>query len=272
MDDFFYVLSKTLWVAVRPESWFGALLILAIVAFSLKRRRFGMGVLIAKLLIFISLAVFPIGDVFLAPLERQFPVRPQLHTPTYIVVLGGGEDNEQSDATGMVNVNNAAERLLASIELAVRYPEAKLILSGGVGKLSGTKVSSAEIMANALTAAGVERSRLILEDTSRNTSENGSRITELVGKKSTAKSMVLITSAFHMSRSLGVFCAAGWSEITAFPVDHRSGNFINRIGWNFAANLADLNSGVHEWMGLLVYRATGRIHDILPRECNKQPA
>lgn len=268
MDDLFFILSKLLWVGVRPETWFGLLLLAAILAFSLKRWRLGMGFLIAELTFFVSLAVFPLGDLLLAPLEGRFPVRTELPIPAYVVVLGGAEDNEQSAATGMVNINSAGERLLAAIALAVAYPDAKLILSGGSGRVTGTTLSSAQIMANALTAAGIQRSRLLLEHESRNTAENGSRSTELAGVEATSDPMVLVTSAFHMSRSLGVFCAAGWSDITPYPVDHRSGNFGNRIGWDFAANLEALNLGVREWIGLLAYRLTGRTNQILPRTCN----
>lgn len=268
MDNLFFILSKTLWVAVKPETWFGLLLLAAILALSQNRQRLGIGILIAGFVFFVSLAMVPLGDVFLAPLEGRFPVRPPITAPAYIVVLGGAEDTEQSAATGMVNINNAGERLLYAIELAVAYPNAKLILSGGSGRMIGTTPSSAEIMAKALTAAGIQRSRLLLERHSRNTAENGNRSTELVGAAAVAAPMVLVTSAFHMSRSLGVFCAAGWSDITPFPVDHHSGNFRNRIGWHFAANLEDLNTGIREWIGLLAYRATDRTNKLLPRTCN----
>lgn len=266
MDSLFFVLSKTLWIAVKPETLFGLLLLGAMLAVLRDRRRLGLGLLAVGLLFFVSLATVPLGDVLLAPLEHRFPARPPLAKPTYVVVLGGAEDNEQSAATGMVNLNDAGERLLAAIELAVTYPDSTLILSGGTGELTGTAPSSAKLMAEALTAAGISGERLLLEHESRNTAENARQSAELVGAGISAPAL-LVTSAFHMPRSLGVFCAAGWSDITPFPVDYRTGNLRNRIGWKFAANLEDLNVGVREWIGLFAYRVTGRTKVLFPRKC-----
>lgn len=266
MDTLFFVLSKTLWIALKPETLFGFLLLGALVSLLRNKRHLGLRILAMGLLSFVALAAVPLGDIFLAPLEHRFPARPQVVKPTYVVVLGGAEANEQSAATGMVNVNDAGERLLAAIELAVTYPEAIVILSGGSGRLAGTVPSSATLMAQALTAAGIGGDRLLLEHDSRNTAENGSRSAELVGAGASAPAL-LVTSAFHMPRSLGVFCAAGWSDITPYPVDYRTGNLRSRIGWKFAANLEDLNVGVREWIGLIAYRLTGRTNALIPGRC-----
>ncbi|KGF67300.1 hypothetical protein LL06_23085 [Hoeflea sp. BAL378] len=266
MDTLFFVLSKTLWILLKPETYFGVLLLAALVAVLRNRRRLAIGLLAVGLLSFVSLAAIPLGDLFLAPLEHRFATRPAVDKPAYIVVLGGAEANEQSEATGMVNVNDAGERLLAAIELAVAYPEAKLILSGASGRLAGAVPSSAALMAEALTAAGIDEGRLLLEHQSRNTAENGRLSAELVGAGVSAPAL-LVTSAFHMPRSLGVFCAAGWTDITPYPVDHRTGNFRSRIGWQFAVHLEDLNVGVREWIGLVAYRLTGRTNALVPDRC-----
>ena len=63
MNDLFYILSKTLWVLIRPETWFGLLLLAAILAFFLNRWRLEMGLLIAELAFFISLAIIPLKRV-----------------------------------------------------------------------------------------------------------------------------------------------------------------------------------------------------------------
>jgi uncharacterized SAM-binding protein YcdF (DUF218 family) len=266
MDTLFFVFSKTLWIALKPETYFGVLLLGALVAVLRNRRRLAIGFLAAGVLSFVLIAAVPLGDLVLAPLEHHFGVRPPVEDPTYIVVLGGAEANEQSAATGMVNVNDAGERLLAAVELALAYPRATLILSGGSGRLAGAVPSSAALMAEALTAAGIGIDRLLMEHQSRNTAENGRLSAELVGAGVSAPTL-LVTSAFHMPRSVGVFCAAGWSAITPYPVDHRTGNFRNRIGWRFATNLEDLNIGVREWIGLFAYRLTGRTDALVPDSC-----
>jgi uncharacterized SAM-binding protein YcdF (DUF218 family) len=207
MDTLFFVLSKTLLIGLKPETYFGVLLLAALVKALRNKRRLGIGLLAAALLSFVSLAAVPLGDLFLAPLEHRFPARPKVDQPAYIVVLGGAEANEQSAATGMVNVNDAGERLLAAIELAAPYP-------GDYGTIP----SSAALMAEALAAAGIRGDRMLLEHQSRNTAENARQSAELVGAGVSTRTL-LITRAFHMLRSLGVFCVAGWSDITPFPVD-----------------------------------------------------
>lgn len=266
MDDLFFVLSKVLWIAAKPESWFGLLLALALVAAAKNRLRLTIGFLSLCLAAYAVIAVFPVADLLYAPLESRFPVRPAIGDPAYIVVLGGAEDLEQSAATGMVNVNQAAERLLAAIEMARTHPDAQLILSGSSGSLLGTSVSSAEVMAQALAGAGIERKRLLLETVSRNTAENAQRSAELAGD-GVRRQMVLVTSAFHMPRSIGLFCRAGWSEIIPYPVDFRSSGGRRLLGWAFADNLDALNTAVREWIGLVAYWLTGRTKHLFPGGC-----
>jgi uncharacterized SAM-binding protein YcdF (DUF218 family) len=266
VNDLFFVLSKTLWSIARPETWFVWLLVVALLAILKNRRNLAMGCLLACIAAFVLIAVVPVAGIFLAPLERQFPARPQLTDPGLIVVLGGGEDISQSAATGMVNTNDAGERLLSAIELATAHPQAKLILSGNSGRLLGTTVGSAEIMAQALVAAGVSSDRLLLDRHSRNTAENAQRSAELVAT-GIDQPMVLVTSAYHMPRSVGVFCVAGWTDIIPYPVDHRASEGSFQVGWSFAGNLEDLNHGVREWIGLVAYRVTGRIRQLVPKGC-----
>jgi hypothetical protein len=78
---------------------------------------------------------------------------------------------------------------------------------------------------------------------------------------------LLVSSASHMPRSLGSFCAAGWQSLIPFPTDYRGGTFWDQIGWNLAENLDVLNKGVKERIGLLAYRATGRTAAFFPKEC-----
>ena len=266
MDDLFFALSKLIGKAARPESWLFMLLLVALLALLRNRRRIAIWSLAASLVFFLAIAIFPVGDLLLAPLERQFPVRPPVQAPAYIVVLGGAEDIQQTVAAGIPNTNAAGDRLFAAIELARAHPQAKVILSGNGSSREPEEVPVAEIAARILVASGIGRDRLIIEATSRNTAENAGRSAEMPGVDPLSP-IILVTSASHMPRSFGAFCAAGWKSITPYPVDQHSGNSWRRIGWGFADNLADLNIGAHEWMGLVAYYLTGRIEDLLPRRC-----
>ena len=72
---------------------------------------------------------------------------------------------------------------------------------------------------------------------------------------------LLFISAFQMRRAVASFCAAGWKNIVPWPRDYRTGGFTDRIDWNFAFNLDDLNIGVREWIGLAAYSLTRKTSD-----------
>jgi uncharacterized SAM-binding protein YcdF (DUF218 family) len=76
---------------------------------------------------------------------------------------------------------------------------------------------------------------------------------------------LLVTSAFHMPRSIGVFRAIGF-EVEAYPVDWRTRGWVD-VRWPFeklSAGLARTDVAVHEWVGLIAYRLSGRITELLP--------
>ncbi len=120
--------------------------------------------------------------------------------------------------------------------------------------------SGADIARDILLGAGLDKGRLILEGASRNTAENAAMSLELAPDNQNGE-WLLVTSAFHMRRAVASFCAAGWRNIVPWPTDYRTGGFADRIGWNFALNLNDLNIGVREWIGLAAYSLTRKTSD-----------
>ena len=81
---------------------------------------------------------------------------------------------------------------------------------------------------------------------------------------------LLVTSAFHMPRSVGLFRKAGF-PVEAYPVDWRVGG---RDGLFTFSNLAleglwRTDAGMREWMGLIAYRATGKIERVASRAASR---
>jgi uncharacterized SAM-binding protein YcdF (DUF218 family) len=104
---------------------------------------------------------------------------------------------------------------------------------------------------------------LLLEQESRNTHENAELTLAMLG--GTEGNIVLMTSAFHMPRSVGIFRKAGL-EVIAWPVDYRSaGNETAGIDIvNPVLNLTTTGVAIREWIGLAIYALTGRSSSILP--------
>ena len=97
----------------------------------------------------------------------------------------------------------------------------------------------------------------MLETASRNTAENA-RLSLALANPEPGSVWVLVTSAFHMPRALNSFRAAGWPDVVPYPVDYRTTNFTERIGWGLLRNMQVLNIAIREQVGRLAYRFAGR--------------
>ena len=261
MHSLFFIASKLIWAAVRPETLLLLLFAMGLFLARGGRVRLGQTTSLVSILICCLIAVFPMGDVLLNPLERAYPIEPEVRNVTGIVVLGGGESNIQSSAWSQPNTGDAGDRFITALSLAHKHPDAMVLFTGGSGRLMGG-ASGAVIARDIFLGAGLDKSRLILEGASRNTAENATMSLELVPDNLDGE-WLLVTSAFHMRRAVASFCAAGWKNIVPWPTDYRTGGFADRIGWNFALNLNDLNTGVREWIGLAAYSLTRRTSDAI---------
>ena len=265
MDTVFFLGSKFFWILARPESWL--FLLLSAAAFALWRGRLQAGkrLLGSAIALVLAIGALPIGEALLRPLEARFPADPATAAPIGIIVLGGGEDGRTTRASGLPEVNDAGDRLLAGLALARRHPDAQLIFTGGSAALLGTRVSGAEVADRIFADAGIAPDRVRLEGASRNTAENAALTRALVGDPREGP-WLLVTSAFHMPRAMGAFCRAGWRGIVAWPVDYR-GLGGGDVGWDLAERLRTLNIAVKEWIGLVAYRVTGRTGALIPGPC-----
>ncbi|AWN42227.1 YdcF family protein [Methylobacterium durans] len=261
----FFPLSKVIFFVLTPSNflifvgWLGLVLLVAT-----RWRRTGAGLAGFGLGGLALAGLSPLPFLALAPLEQRFPAFAEDGAPpTGIIVLGGGVDSGLSEARRQIVVNDAGERPIYLADLARRFPSARLVFSGGSGSLS-QGLSEAEIVGRMGDVLGAPRSRLILEHRSRNTRENALFTADLV-KPKPGERWLLVTSAWHMPRSIGCFRQAGF-EVTAFPVDYRTRGFADAFRFNsFASDgLLHLDLAVKEWIGLLAYRLAGYTSDAFP--------
>ena len=125
-----------------------------------------------------------------------------------------------SVARNEVALNESAERLTVAIELARRYPNARVLFSGGSGALLFSEGNEAEVAGRLLQGFGIAPGRILLEQRARNTVENAA-YSKAMAQPTPGERWLLVTSAFHMPRSIGVFRQAGFT-VEAFPVDWRT--------------------------------------------------
>lgn len=130
-----YVFSKLAWVLVQPSNLLLLLLILASAALLLGWRRFGTWLLCGVSAALIAIAILPINTWLLMPIENRFAAPALPDEIDGVVMLGGAVEEQTSALRGQIALNDAAERVTALVELAHRYPDARLVVSGGIGGL-----------------------------------------------------------------------------------------------------------------------------------------
>ena len=241
---------------------------LGIISVVLMATRFaGLGrKLAATTLVLLALAAFsPLGNLLLYPLESRFPPwDPSRGAPDGIIVLGGSVDTDLSAAHNTPVVPRAADRLFAAAELARRFPNARVVFTGGSANLVLGAAREADYSAPILENLGIPKDRLILERNSRNTYENAIFTKQLVQPKP-GERWLLVTSAFHMPRSVGIFRKVGF-DVEAYPVDWRMGGRDDLFSFtNYGTEgLSRTDVAAREWIGLVAYRLMGRTSDLLP--------
>lgn len=260
----FFFLSKALWLFVEPVNFsiglsaFGVLL-------GLFRPWPGRALTSLGLALLAVMTFSPLGQLLIAPLEARFP-KPaaDMAAPYGIIVLGGAIDDLLTRAHGELALQEGASRLTEAALLARRYPGAKLFYTGGSSDPLGGDSGEAAEARDFWIGLGMAPERIAIETKSRNTDENARFSAEIL-RPTPDQNWLLVTSAFHMPRSMGLFRKAGF-HVTAYPVDYRSfGDARDWSPWVFRLtelSLSDL--AIHEWLGLASYRASGKIDALFP--------
>lgn len=262
----FFVLSKTLGFFALPSNVLMAIGIVGLILLCTRFRRLASWLIVTSLVLIAVVGYSPLGNILILPLEQRFPPWIPAHgPPDGIVVLGGAIAPDISMARGAAALNDSAERITATVELARRYPNARIIFSGGTGSLRFDAPAEAPVGVKELEALGVPHDRITGEEQSRNTIENAV-FSRLVAQPKPGERWLLVTSAFHMPRAVAAFRAAGF-PVEAYPVDWRTRGPIDatRPFAALAGGLGMTDLAVHEWVGLLTYRLTGRTTELFPR-------
>jgi len=260
-----FVASKLLAFFTQPSNLLFLLLLAGLLLMATRFVRAGRVLVVAAVLLLLLFGIGPGGNWLIYPLEQRFPKWDAARgAPDGIIVLGGSIGPELSAAHGEPALNESAERLTAVAELARRFPAIPIVFSGGNASLFPGGPSEAQFARRLFASFGIAPERIVLEDRSRTTAENATLTKEAVKPKPGAR-WLLVTSAHHMPRSVGVFRAAGF-PVEAYPVDWRTlgrDDLWKPFG-SFASGLARADTAMHEWVGLIVYWLTGRVSELLP--------
>ncbi|GGH25110.1 membrane protein [Alsobacter metallidurans] len=260
----YFVLSKVLWLLAGPTN----LLALATLAGGLlgftRFRRAGRALTVAGASLLLVIGLLPVGTFLILPLEQRFPAWRDDGQPFVgVIVLGGAPEPANSRGRGQLLMNEGAERLVAMADLARRYPEKPVVFTGGSGDLVDQDSTEAAVLEQHIGELGLAPGRITFERRSRNTYENALFTRDLV-KPQGGQRWLLVTSAYHMPRSMGLFRAAGF-DVVPFPVDYRTaGPGDIKMALAVGDGLKRFETATREWIGLAVERAAGHTRELFP--------
>lgn len=260
-----YYASKVLGFFAIPSNFVILVGIVGALLLGTRFARWGWRLAIGSLVVLAVIGLSPVGNALIVPFEDRFPAWDASRgAPHGMVVLGGAISPDVSHARDTVALNEAAERLTVVAELARRYPDARIIFSGGSGSIVFDERPEAEFALRLLESLGVPRGRVIAEDKSRNTVENA-RFSRDIAQPKPGERWLLVTSAYHLPRAMGLFRKAGF-PVEAYPVDWRTrgtGDLLRPFP-TLGEGLRRTDTAMREWVGLLAYWIGGQSSELFP--------
>lgn len=253
-----FFVSKLVESALLPSNDIALLAVLGLLALIMRRKNLGLTLLVVSAVLLFVAGWSPLGPALIMALEDRFPSPPAPASISGIVMLGGAVNIHISEDRETIALNDNGERLDAVATLARRYRGARILLSGGIAHAQGEHAfSESEGARRLLVDLGVPQERIELEQRSSTTFENATESVK-VAKPKPGDTWLLVTSAYNMPRAVASFRAANF-PIVPYPVDYRTRpRDLRRPVSTIAGGLEFMDVAAHEWLGLLIYRVTGK--------------
>lgn len=199
----------------------------------------------------------PLSNAALRSLESQYPVPVEsLNSFVGLVVLGGDIDVPRGarGSKGFV-LSDGGQRVTTSVALSRQYPHLLILFTAGEIEPSSVWNTSANPAQQFFGNMGVPSERVLYERAARTTYENAILSASMPGVDKT-EPWLLVTSAWHMPRSMALFRAAGWN-VTPYPVGFRSVDHTPWTDYSMARGIVRWRLVMHEVIGLAVFAALG---------------
>ena len=261
----FFILSKLLAFFINPLNLFVCLFLLIALAWWRGWCRFARRAALVCGVAFALCAYTQFPDLLLGQLEQTRDdsiLEVNESGIAGIIILGGSLSLNKQNKRDSYHLNGAAERITEGLILARKFPSARVVYSGGNASLIGGHGIEADGFQYLLQMLGGLPNEVLYERKSKNTWQNAESVKRML-RGSPAKNLkgkwILVTSASHMRRAYGAFKKSGF-DIIPWPTDYRAS--ILRFPWlstNSTRQLRKLENVLHETIGILAYRLTGRM-------------
>jgi uncharacterized SAM-binding protein YcdF (DUF218 family) len=254
----FFVLSKILDLLISPTIWIIGCFLFALILRNKKatisKRLFIAGVI--SILFFTN--PFMVNWV-MNKWEVSAYSSEEIKSPYEVGIVLGGSTRYYDNVSKRMVFSSSADRLMQAVELYHQGKIKKIFLSGGSGFVNFQEWKESEKLYPLLVNCGVKPEDIWMENNSRNTYENAVETTKVLKQKGSSSKCLLITSAFHMRRSIACYEKANLS-VVPYAVDVRSGGPIytlDRLIQPDAEALVAWDLLTHEWFGYIVYQLMG---------------
>ncbi len=255
----FFYLGKIFWALLSPLTLIGLLLLIGCGLRCMGRAKWGNRILGAGIGLFLIAGFLPIGPNLMVWLESRYEVpAPMPEKVAGIIILGGAVHSEMSHIHNQPSLNEYGERVTEGVRLSRLYPQAKIVYSGGEGTLISGSSTEAEETKKLLENMGISTDRIVFESTSRTTYENMTDSKALINPQA-GENWLLVTSAFHMPRSVAVFKKGNW-DVIPYPAGYlEKGAIVVAPRLDVLGNFYKLQVAMKEFVGIIAYALTGKI-------------
>jgi uncharacterized SAM-binding protein YcdF (DUF218 family) len=253
----FFAISKLFWLLAAPSHWLALAGLASAICLLLRRMR-AAGIFASLAVLILVLAGTPLlNGPLIRALEDRYPHPAWPGRVDGVLVLGSGEDAQILRERGAPQTNEGAYRLIAAMAVARHYPGARVVFTGGSGVLIGNENAETVTARYILAELGLDQNRLLLEPRSRNTYENILFSKDLERPKA-GEVWLLDTSAIHMPRAMAVARKLGWAMLP-WPSDYMTAPGGDGADmFDVSGNLGLTDYAIHEWIGMLAYRFSGK--------------
>ncbi len=247
----FFILSKLLVFIISPLVWIIVLLLFSLLSKypNRKKRCLRWGLV---------LTVFFSNSFLFDECSRlwEVPATPFETLKSYDagIVLGGMSVYDED--LDRAQFYRGVDRLIQTVELYKRGVIKKIIFTGGSGRLLHPEMKEGNYINRYLLYMGIPQKDFLIESESQNTRENALFTKVLLDKENIKGNFLLITSAFHMRRSLGCFNKAGIST-EPYSTDRYAGPRKYEFDHLFIPNTSIIdnwNNLIHEITGFITYK------------------
>jgi uncharacterized SAM-binding protein YcdF (DUF218 family) len=219
-----FVARIVLYVLLPPASLM-IMVLAGAVLIKTKYQRAGKGLVITGITLLYLLSTNLVSNLLISPLESDYaPLKGPVADARAVVVLTSGIQDLSHLGLGVVSDSSSLRRLVYGIKIYKKNSGMKLIIVGGRADPVRPQVSFGRVLGDEALELGVSEDDLLIEEESKNTYEGALNLSDNFND-SEGRRVVIVTSAFHMPRSVKLYRKAGFDVIPA-PTDFKGSRFI----------------------------------------------